>query len=168
MRKALIAAVALAALASSWSLGATPASADTAATPAAADVSLKQQVRAAMLEAHIAGMKAGLALTAEQEKNWAPFEAAIRAAAAAREEGWRRMRERMSGGERPSPIERMRQISERLSKASDALTKIADAGKPLYDSLTDEQKRVFGPLLRDFIHHGRSHSHMGGGAGGMQ
>ena len=39
-----------------------------------------------MLEAHFAGLKAGLNLTAEQQKNWPAFEAAIREAARAREE----------------------------------------------------------------------------------
>ena len=33
-----------------------------------------------MLDAHLAGLKAGLKLTAEQEKNWPAFETAIREA----------------------------------------------------------------------------------------
>ena len=38
------------------------------------------QVRAALFEARIAGMKAALKLTSEQEKAWAPFEASVRSA----------------------------------------------------------------------------------------
>ena len=157
MRKFLLAsaAVAVAVVGSGSGLGAVAAEGDAPPPPAAAETQNRQQERAAMLEAHIAGMKAGLTLTAEQEKNWPAFEAAIREAAKAREEGWRQMRERMSGAERPSPIERMLLMSERLNKISEELTKLADAGKPLYDSLTDDQKRVFGPLLREFVERGR-------------
>jgi hypothetical protein len=32
---------------------------------------------------------------------------------------------------------------------------VADAAKPLYDSLTDAQKRDFGALMRDFKLRGR-------------
>jgi hypothetical protein len=110
-----------------------------------------QQEHAAMLEAHLAGLKAGLKLTPDQEKNWPPLEAAIREAARAHEEGLRQMRERKEDGERPSPIERMRMMSDHMSKMSSELTALADAGKPLYDSLTEAQKRVFGPLLREFV-----------------
>ena len=57
------------------------------------------------------------------------------------------MREGMKSGERPSPIEMMTKMSDHLAKASDALKKVADAAKPLYDSLNDQQKSEFGPLL---------------------
>jgi len=155
MRKFLLASAAVAgAVCSTWGLGALAAAGDAPSPPTAAETQNVQEEHAAMLEAHLAGMKAGLNLTAEQEKNWPAFEAAIREAAKAREEAWRQMREHMSGGERPSPIERMRLMSERLGKISAELTTLADAGKPLYDSLTDAQKRVFGPLLREFVQRG--------------
>jgi Spy/CpxP family protein refolding chaperone len=154
MRKLLLASVAIAVTSSAWSLCALAAPGDAPSPPTAAEMQNVQEMHAAMLEAHLAGMKAGLKLTAEQEKNWPAFEAAIREAAKAREEGWRQMREQMSGAERPSPIERMRMMSERLGKISTELTALADAGKPLYDGLTDSQKRVFGPLLREFVQRG--------------
>lgn len=119
-----------------------------------AEAAMADQERAALLEAHLAGLKAGLNLTPDQEKNWAPLEAAIRQAAKAHDEGLRRMRERGASGERPSPIERMRMMSDHMSKMSGELSALADAGKPLYDSLTDAQKRVFGPLLREFVERG--------------
>ncbi|MGO8799089.1 MAG: Spy/CpxP family protein refolding chaperone [Roseiarcus sp.] len=165
MRKFLLASVALAALASTGSLGALAAEGD-APAPTAAELQSGREERAAMLEAHLAGLKAGLNLTAEQQKNWPAFEAAIREAARAREEARRQMRERMSDAEPPSPIERMRLMSDRLNKISDELTKLADAGKPLYDSLTNEQKRIFGPLLREFVGRGVHRGPQTGGEGG--
>jgi hypothetical protein len=114
-----------------------------------------------MLDAHLAGMKAALKLTPEQEKLWAPFESAVRDAAKERMEAMRAMREKMHEemhkGERPSPIERMTAISEHLAKASAEMKSIADAAKPLFDSLDETQKRHFGPLLmslRDHPMHG--------------
>jgi hypothetical protein len=151
MRKLLLACVAVAAIGSVCAAAAFAAAGDTPLPSPAAEAANAQQEHAAMLEAHLAGLKAGLQLTADQEKNWPPLEAAIRAAAKAHEEGLRQMRERNSAGERPSPIERLRMMSDHMSKMSAELTALADAGKPLYDSLTDAQKRVFGPLLREFV-----------------
>ena len=104
--------------------------------------------RALMLDAHLAGMKAALKLTPEQEKAGRPFETAVRDAAKARGDEMREMRERMQKGAHPNPIEFMNDMSDRLSKASSQLKQVADAAKPLYDSLDDAQKREFGPLLR--------------------
>jgi hypothetical protein len=100
-----------------------------------------------MLDARIAGMKAALKLTADQEKLWTPFETAVRDAAKARFEARRAEREAMKGDERPSPIDRLTTMSDRLEKASTNLKAIAGAAKPLYDSLDDTQKHEFGPLL---------------------
>jgi len=61
----------------------------------------------------------------------------------------------MIQSERPSPIERMTIMSEHLQKMGEQLKAVADAGKPLYDSLTDAQKHDFGPLMRDFNLRGR-------------
>jgi LTXXQ motif family protein len=121
-----------------------------AEAPDASQMQLMQERHAVMLEAHLAAMKAGLRLTAEQEKNWPAFEAAIRDAEKARADRWRQARERMSQGERPSPIERMTMMADHLQKMGAQLQIVADAGRPLYDSLTDAQKSVFGPLMREF------------------
>jgi hypothetical protein len=145
MRKILFASIALASLAS-----ATFAFDALAATPDAGQMQLMQERHALMLEAHLAAMKAGLKLTAEQEKNWPAFEAAIRDAEKARADRWRQARARMSEGERPSPLERMTMMADHLQKMGAQLQAVAEAGKPLYDSLNDEQKRDFGPLMHEF------------------
>jgi hypothetical protein len=103
--------------------------------------------RGFMLDARLAGMKAALQLTADQERLWTPFETAVRDAAKARAQEFRAMREAMKGDQRPSPIDRMTMISDRLEKTSTNLKAIAAAAKPLYDSLDDTQKHHFGPLL---------------------
>jgi hypothetical protein len=95
-------------------------------------------------------MKAGLKLTEEQANNWPAFEAAIHNAAKARADRLQQTRDRMNQAERPSPIERMSLLANHLEKAGLELQNVADAGKPLYDSLTDVQKRDFGPLIHQF------------------
>ena len=122
--------------------------------PAPPAVNPLAEARAALLDAHLAGLKAGLKLTADQEKNWPAFETAIRDAAKARKEYWRQMRDHMGGGERPSPIEHMNMMSQHLQEMSAELKMVADAGKTLYDSLDDSQKRHFGLLLREFLPRG--------------
>ena len=51
----------------------------------------------------------------------------------------------------------MTQMSDRLAKASEEVKKIADAAKPLYDSLDDGQKAHFGPLVRMLHENGPRH-----------
>ncbi len=111
-----------------------------------------------MLDAHLAGMKAALKLTPDQEKNWAPFEAAVRDAAKARRDAMRAMREAMRGDERPSPIEHMNTMADRLAKASTEIKAIAGAAKPLYDSLDDSAEAPFRPADGDIDRARRPHT----------
>ena len=130
----------------------------------------------AMLDAKLAGLKAGLKLTPDQEKLWGPFESAAREAADMRmkhmEDRMARMREirrgeemgkegEEGGGEGASPVDRLDRLASRLSEAGAALKKVADAAKPLYDSLDDQQKRVFGFLSRQMMRMGHPGMGMG-------
>jgi len=151
MRNRFLAALAVAGLAGSvLAPSAIAASSYETTVPTVAQIKATQQQQAVLLDAHLAGMKASLKLTDEQAKNWPAFETAIRDAAKARSERWVAARERMSAGERPSPIERMSLMADHLDKNAAELRKVAEAGKPLFDSLTDAQKHDFGPLMRDF------------------
>jgi Spy/CpxP family protein refolding chaperone len=141
MKKLVVASLAAGALASSFLAAGAFAAQGDSTPPAAADA------REFLLDAHIAGMKAALKLTPDQEKNWAPFEAAVRDAAKALGEEMRAMREETHDNERSSPIVRLNMLSDRLGKASSELKAIADAAKPLFDSLDETQKRHFGVLL---------------------
>jgi LTXXQ motif family protein len=155
MRKfILVSASAAAIIAATFGVSAFAAAGDAPAAPSGAEMQRMQEDHAAMLEAHLAGMKAGLKLTAEQEKNWPAFEAAIRDVAKARAEGWRQMHDKMDRAERASPIEHMTVMSEHFQKISAELKTVAEASKPLYDSLSEAQKRHFGPLIHAFVEHG--------------
>jgi len=139
---------------------------------------------AALLDAELAGLKAGLKLTPDQEMLWAPFETAVREAAKMRMEHMHGMMERMDKmhsmemgadmnmdeGHPMSPIDRLDVMATHLMQAGTALKKVADAAKPLYASLDNSQKRIFGFLAREMMMMGHGHGMMGGGMmghGGM-
>lgn len=127
--------------------------------------------REALLNAKLAGLKAGLNLTAEQEKNWAPFENAAREAAKlqmqhmmARMERMHAMMEGMRGNpgaQMPSPIDRLDTWALILAEDAAAIKNVADAARPLYGSLDENQKRIFGWLGRELLMMGHGHHGMG-------
>jgi hypothetical protein len=93
----------------------------------------------ALGDARIAGLKAGLKLTPEQEKHWPAVEEAMRGIAKQRAD-----RFAARGADRPSdPIERLAARAERMETQGAALKKLADAAAPLYGSLDEGQKRRF-------------------------
>jgi zinc resistance-associated protein len=174
MNKLILSAVAAASLTiSAFSSAASAAPdnpADTAPRAQAGDADY-------LIDARIAGMKAGLKLTPDQEKLWPAFETVVREGMKTRAENMRRMwemhgmrdmPEEMDNGAPASPMEMMVRMSERMSRASDAMKKFVDAAKPLYDSLDTDQKQHFGPLLR-MVRGGGHHGMMGAGMmrGGM-
>ena len=142
---------------------------------------------AALLDARLAGLKAVLKLTADQEKLWTPFEAAVRDAAKMRMEQMRAMTDRMQKmremmgqkqdkndtedmgptGQVVSPVDRLEALAKRMSEWGSALEKVANSAKPLYASLDDPQKRLFGMLGRELLMMGHGHRGMGmmGGMG---
>jgi LTXXQ motif family protein len=109
------------------------------------------QQRAEILDARLVGFKASLALTSDQEKNWARFEAALRNAAKPREPWMRPDGDQGRAEGRPSPIDMMRRFSQRMGERSTKLSALADATTPLYASLDDKQKLVFDATLRGFL-----------------
>jgi hypothetical protein len=125
--------------------------------PSAEDVS-------AFTDARVAALKAGLKLTAEQEKSWPAVETAIRDLAKERADRLATRRAARRGGDdananaqqaRPDALVRLRQGADAMTSRAASLKKLADAAEPLYRSLDDGQKRRFAVLLR-----------MGGGPGG--
>lgn len=131
-----------------------------------------QEDRAAMVDGRIAGLKAALRLTPDQEKLWPPVEQALRErakeraeAAAARRERWASFRENRASGKEvaPDPAAEMRARSDRMAQAAASLRKLADATGPLYASLDEAQKRRFGALLHMMGRH-----HMMGGHHGWR
>jgi LTXXQ motif family protein len=111
----------------------------------------------AFADARIAALHAGLELRPEQEKNWPPFEQALRAAAKDRIDRIQARQAARDGDQQASdPVERLRRLADAMSKRGAALKAIADAGAPLYQSLDDAQKNRFRILARFGHHH-----HMG-------
>lgn len=107
--------------------------------------------RETLLDAKLAGMKAGLGLNADQEKLWSPFEAAIRDAAKARVEAMQQMMQARMQGEHVSPVDRLDALADRLAQGAADIKKIAEAAKPLYASFDASQKEKFTLLGRDML-----------------
>jgi hypothetical protein len=131
--------------------------------------------RGTMLDAKLAGMKAGLGLTSDQEKLWGPFESAVKDADKSRMDAMGEMMRMRSQGERMSPIDHLEAMADRLSQGATNVKKIADAAKPLYDSLDESQKHKFAMLGRmlmpersrfamEMMHHDRMGEHDHNGA----
>ena len=114
---------------------------------------LSPEDRAALTDARIAGLKAGLKLTAAQEKNWPAVEAALRDRAklrAERFEQFRKSREQTDPAQRRGDmIERMRSRADNMASSAVSLKKFSDALDPLYKSLDDGQKQRFAMLYRE-------------------
>jgi hypothetical protein len=109
---------------------------------------------AAMADARIAALKAGLRLTADQDKNWPAFEQSLRDLAKLRAERMAAFRQRrQEGSERDgdraaNPFERLQRRADTMTRFSAALKRMADTGAPLYQSLDDGQKQRFTMLAR--------------------
>ena len=166
-RTLLVALAALTISASAFSLTAAAAESDQQPSPAERMRQMMED-RQTMLDAKLAGMKAGLQLTPDQEKLWAPFESAVKDAAKARMEAMGQMMQAHEQGERMSPIDHLEAMADHMSRAAENIKKIADAAKPLYAGLNNSQKHNFGMLGRMLMpeHAEMMMHHMGGHMGG--
>ena len=115
----------------------------------------------AFTDARIAALRAGLQLTPDQEKNWPPFEQALRDLVKLHQQ---RKQEREAGGEQqlPSnPFERLQRRADALLNFGFGLKQLAEVGTLLYQSLSDAQKHRFAFLAYIL----RPHWMGGGGMG---
>jgi hypothetical protein len=122
--------------------------------------------RAALADARIAAVHAGLKLTPDQEKLWPPLETAVRDFAKMRID---RANARMAANPddqdaetQDDPVARLRQRADNMAASAAALKKIADAADPLYKTLDEGQKR----RLKILTHMERRFD--GGGGGGWR
>jgi len=105
--------------------------------------------RAALTDARIAAVHAGLKLTPDQEKLWPPLEAAVRDFAKMRmDRANARMNARSNdksddkdAQNQDDPVARLRDRADNMAASAGALKKIADAADPLYKTLDEGQKR---------------------------
>ncbi|MFY9874528.1 MAG: Spy/CpxP family protein refolding chaperone [Rhodomicrobium sp.] len=117
----------------------------------------------AFTDARVAGLKAGLQLTPDQEKKWPVVEQAIRDMAKSRQERMAAWREH-SKGDKVDSIARIRARADVMTQRAAELRKLADAAEPLYQSLSDDQKHRLHFLVRMAMgHHGGGWAHGGWG-----
>ena len=136
------------------------------------------ETRARLDEGRLAMAKTALKLTADQEKLWSPLEAQIRdtfkdrAAKRAEHEKMREERKaERADGKRPDMAERFDKMSQHMTERAERMKSFAGTFKPFYASLSDEQKDVLRPLMRDLSpgmgrHGGHGHRWAQGGGWG--
>jgi zinc resistance-associated protein len=134
--------------------------------PSAVRARLAAQDVSALTDARVAALRAGLKLTAEQERHWPAFEQNYREVAKLRAEQRAARdseRERLRNGtqSRRDPIERLQGVADALSKRGVALKQLADAAGPLFQSLDEHQKRRFLLLSRPIKPYARFADHRG-------
>jgi zinc resistance-associated protein len=116
---------------------------------------------AAFTDARIAALKTALKLTPDQEKNWPAVEQSLR------DISKERLARRQSRGVAGQPVdatERLRDRADALAARAAALRRLADAEKPLYQSLDEAQKRRFAIALRFAARRHMAEHHHGWGA----
>lgn len=94
----------------------------------------------ALADAHIAALRAGLKLSAEQEKLWPPVEVAVRNLATLHISHMQEMRQ-TRGMMTSDPVGMLRGMADHMSQGANAMQKLADAAAPLYATLDEAQKR---------------------------
>jgi hypothetical protein len=104
--------------------------------------------RAAMVDARIAAVHAGLKLNADQEKLWPPVETAVREFAKLRIDRANARMNAPADAPKPDPVTRLREHADNMAASAAAMKKIADAADPLYKTLDEGQKRRLTALTR--------------------
>ena len=148
--------------------------------------------RAALTDARIAAVHAGLKLNPDQEKLWPPVETAVRDFAKLRiDRANARMNakpddsqdaQKQDSQNLPDPVARLRERADAMATSAAAMKWIADAADPLYKTLDDSQKRRLAILTHmdgrfgggEWRHHGfmrgtdRDDGDRDGGRGGPE
>ncbi len=118
-----------------------------------------------LVDARIAAIQAGLKLTGDQERLWAPVESAIRNAADQRYTRMTQFRETREQRRSADFMQRLEQRSTMQTERAQTSTAIATALRPLWDTLSEDQKRIAPRLLREAVN-GGSGMHERRGRGG--
>jgi LTXXQ motif family protein len=118
-----------------------------------------------LTDARIASIKAGLKLTPDQERLWAPAETAIRTAASER---FTRMEQRPDRDQRRSMdfMQRLEQRSTMATERAQRSAAVTTALRPLWDTFSEDQKRIAPRLLREVVNNDGPRWHERGGRRG--
>jgi hypothetical protein len=137
-----------------------------------------------LVDARVASIKAGLKLSGDQERLWGPVESAIRASASERYTNMQQFRENRDQRRNLDFMQRLEQRNSMVNQGAQRSATLTTALRPLWDSLSEDQKRIVPRLMREAIdggwgerrgrggrdgHHGRRHAmmdHGGPGHGG--
>jgi hypothetical protein len=124
------------------------------------------------VDARLAAIRAGLKLTADQERLWQPVEDAIRRNASER---FARFEQRRAPRDRRQSMDFMQQLETRgamMTENAQRASALATAMRPLWDTFSEDQKRIAPRLMRSATggegwreRRGRRHEH--GRRGGM-
>jgi hypothetical protein len=137
------------------------ANAQSPQTSSATPQRLSAAERNSLTDMRIDLTKAALQLTPEQEKLWPPVEAAIRANVEDRRGRVAKAQEtvgkvadegRIEVLRNRDPISFLQRRSQALSQRSENLEKLADAWQPLYNTLSQEQRRRMAALAILVLH----------------
>jgi len=155
--------------------------ADTAAAPRAAPERRAFRSPSERVEARLAYIRTALKITDAQQPQWEGFANVLRKHARVMDERMtkrraamdERMKQRQAQGpqqdaqrpQRPnvSAIERLERTQQRMAERSTRLNEVITAAKPLYASLSAEQKQVADDLLARQGRGGHHHRHGRGG-----
>lgn len=107
-----------------------------------------------LVDARVASIKAGLKLTADQERLWGPVETAIRNAASQRYTRMTQFRENREQRRSADFMQRFEQRSTMQTERAQTSTAIATALRPLWDTFSEDQKRIAPRLLREAVNEG--------------
>ena len=111
-------------------------------------------------DGRIAMAKAALKMTDAQLKLWTPVEDAVRAQQAERAKGMAdRAQKGAAGTAKPSLADRLESGSARMAQRAEQSKAFAAVFRPFFESLTDSQKAVAGPVLAELNGHKHGHGH---------
>ena len=162
MKKTIAALAALTLLASAgtfaFAQGAGPGASGAPGAPAAGEQrggpdgrGLSQEDFNRFVDARVAAIKAGLKLSADQEKLWQPVEDAIRRNASER---YTRFQQRGTTRDQRQSMDFMQQLETRgtmMTENAQRASALATALRPLWDTFSEDQKRVAPRLMRTAV-----------------
>lgn len=103
------------------------------------------------VDARIASIKAGLKLSADQEKLWGPVETAIRNAANQRYARMTQFRDNRDQNRSMDFMQRFEQRSTMMNERAQNSSAVATALRPLWNTFSEDQKRIAPRLMREAV-----------------
>ena len=147
--------LALAAIALPLALPMVAAQAQTQSPPPFQADELSAEVRGRLFDGRMAMIRESLKLTEAQQKLWAPVEQELRTAHEARMKRFAEHKMRAGDHDHLTPSERLDRASKHAAARAEHVKALADAFRPFYASLSDEQKAVATVVLRPMLGGGR-------------